>query len=220
MPDVWGEGAGVSEHVILVSGKKKVYTTTVAPLFSRSVARLRGHRAKKAMVYIVYHFPGKTREKGIHHRSGKKDIHHRASNPEKEKKEGLQGGGVYFFLPCVCVSYARTPSEWCRDNLSICPRRNVMKFLVEEFKPTFSWENVRKLLLSIKHFFTRKLKLPSARTTGIASAQACRCRRCASLAQANSKISIRPVVVAVSSLEEERKHAGTQIARVERSNLR
>ena len=42
----------------------------------------------------------KTREKGIHHRSGKKGIHHRASDPEKEKKEGLHGGGVYFFLPC------------------------------------------------------------------------------------------------------------------------
>ena len=49
--------------------------------------------------YGVYHFPGKTREKGIHHRSGKKGIHHRASDPEKEKKEGLHGGGVYFFLP-------------------------------------------------------------------------------------------------------------------------
>ena len=46
-------------------------------------------------------FPGKTREKGIHHRSGKKGIHHRASDPEKEKEEGLHGGGVYFFLPCV-----------------------------------------------------------------------------------------------------------------------
>ena len=50
--------------------------------------------------YGVYHFPGKTREKGIRHRSGKKGIHHRASDPVKEKKEGLHGGGVYFFLPC------------------------------------------------------------------------------------------------------------------------
>ena len=45
--------------------------------------------------YCVYPFPGKTREKGIHHRSGKKGIHHRASDPEKEKKGGLHGGGVY-----------------------------------------------------------------------------------------------------------------------------
>ena len=36
----------------------------------------------------------------IHHRSGKKGIHHRASDAEKEKKEGFHGGGVYFFLPC------------------------------------------------------------------------------------------------------------------------
>ena len=36
----------------------------------------------------------------MHHRSGKKGIHHRASDPEKEKKEGFHGGGVYFFLPC------------------------------------------------------------------------------------------------------------------------
>ena len=35
-------------------GKKRVYTTTVAPLLSRSVARPRGHRAKKAMVYTIF----------------------------------------------------------------------------------------------------------------------------------------------------------------------
>ena len=62
---------------------KKVHTTTAGPLFSRSVARPRGHRAKKLWCIP---FPGKTREKGIHHRSGKKGIHHRASDPEKEKK--------------------------------------------------------------------------------------------------------------------------------------
>ena len=78
------------------AGEKKTYTTTVGPLFSRSVARPRGHRAKKN--HGVYHFPGKTREKGIHHRSGKKGIHHRASDPEREKKGGLHGGGVYFLL--------------------------------------------------------------------------------------------------------------------------
>ena len=35
-------------------GKKRVYTTTVAPLLSRSVARPRGHRAKKAIVYTIF----------------------------------------------------------------------------------------------------------------------------------------------------------------------
>ena len=79
------------------AGEKRVYTTTVEPLFSRSVARPQGGRAKKTMVYTL--FWGKTREKGIHNRSGKKGIHHRASDPEKEKKGGLHGGGVYFFLP-------------------------------------------------------------------------------------------------------------------------
>ena len=33
---------------------KRVYTTTVAPLFSQSVARPRGHRAKKAMVHTIF----------------------------------------------------------------------------------------------------------------------------------------------------------------------
>ena len=79
------------------AGEKRVYTTTVAPLLFRSVARPRGHRAKKG--YGVYHFPGKIREKGIHHRSGKKGIHHRASDPEKEKR-GVSTVVVYtFFFP-------------------------------------------------------------------------------------------------------------------------
>ena len=46
-------------------------------------------------------FSWENKEKGIHHRSGKRGIHHRASDPEKEKKGGLHGGGVYFFLPCA-----------------------------------------------------------------------------------------------------------------------
>ena len=55
----------------------------------------------------VYHFPGKTREKGIHHRSGKKGIHHIASDLEKEKKKGLHGGGVWH---CMLSSYLTTGS--------------------------------------------------------------------------------------------------------------
>ena len=80
-------------------GKKKytVYTTTVGPLFSRSVARPRGHRAKKAMVYT--NFLG-NKGKGIHHRSGKRGIHHRASDPEKEKRR-VCTVVVYIFLPCA-----------------------------------------------------------------------------------------------------------------------
>ena len=54
-------------------------------------------RSQSKKSYGVYHFPGKTRERGIHHRSGKKGIHHRASDPEKEqKKGGFHGGDVHF----------------------------------------------------------------------------------------------------------------------------
>ena len=84
---------------LLGPGKKSIHHHRGTPPFSVFVARPRGHRAKKAMVYT--NFLGKTREKGVHHRPGKKGIHHRASDPEKEKKEGLHGGGVHLFLPCV-----------------------------------------------------------------------------------------------------------------------
>ena len=40
--------------MILSREKKRVYTTTVAPPLSWSVARPRGHRAKKAMVYTIF----------------------------------------------------------------------------------------------------------------------------------------------------------------------
>ena len=82
----------------LDTGEKRVYTTTAGPLFSPSVARPRGHRAKISCG--VYHFPGKTRGKGIHHRSGKKGLHHRASDPEKEKREVSTVVVYTFFLPC------------------------------------------------------------------------------------------------------------------------
>ena len=54
-------------------------------------------RSQSKKSYGVYHFPGKTREKGIHHRSRKKGIHHRGLRPRKRKKQGFHGGGVYFF---------------------------------------------------------------------------------------------------------------------------
>ena len=49
-------------------------------------------------------FLGKTREKGIHHRSRKKGIHHSASDPEKEKRR-VSTVVVYtlFFPVCVVV---------------------------------------------------------------------------------------------------------------------
>ena len=46
----------------------------------------RSQRNKKS--YGVYRFLGKTREKGIHHGSGKKGIHHRGpQTPKKKEKE-------------------------------------------------------------------------------------------------------------------------------------
>ena len=77
--------------------KKSIHHHRGTPLFSVCRPTPRSQSKKS---YGVYPFPGKTREKGIHHRSGKKGIHHRASDPEKEKKGGLHDGGVYFFLPC------------------------------------------------------------------------------------------------------------------------
>ena len=75
--------------------KKSIHHHRGTPLFS--VCRPTPRSQSKKESYGVHHFPGKTREKGIHHRSGKKGIHHRASDPEKEKKEGPHGGGVYSF---------------------------------------------------------------------------------------------------------------------------
>ena len=68
-------------------------TTTVAPLLSRSVAWPRGRRAKKPWCV-----PSPW-ENGIHHRSGKKGMHHSGLRPQKRKKEGFHGGGAYFFFP-------------------------------------------------------------------------------------------------------------------------
>ena len=56
-------------------------------------------RSQRQKNYGVYRFPGKTREKGVYHRSGKQGIHRRGLRPRKGKKEGLHGGDVFFFLP-------------------------------------------------------------------------------------------------------------------------
>ena len=91
---LWLSKSEMSQNL---AGGKRVCTTTVAPLLSRSVARPRGHRARKAMVYTI--FLGKQGNR-VHHRSGKKGIHHRGLRPWKRKKKGFHSGGVYFFLPC------------------------------------------------------------------------------------------------------------------------
>ena len=73
-------------------GKKSIRHHRGTPLFSVCRPTPRSQSEKS---YGVYLFRWKTREKGIHHKSEKKCIHHRTSDPEKEKKEGLHGGGVH-----------------------------------------------------------------------------------------------------------------------------
>ena len=72
----------------------------MAPLLSLSVARPRGHRAKKKLWY-VYQFLGKTRKKGIVPERSVCRIE--ASDLENEKDEGFHGGGVFSFLPCFSL---------------------------------------------------------------------------------------------------------------------
>ena len=50
--------------------------------------------AEQKKLWCIPFSSGKTREKGIHHRSGKKGIHHRASDPEKEKKRVVSTEGA------------------------------------------------------------------------------------------------------------------------------
>ena len=90
-----------ADHVVLQTQRsafaqaKRGYTTTVTPLLSRSVARPRGHRAKKLWCIP---FPWKTREKGIHHRSGKRVYTMGAQTPKK-KKRGFPRWWCIFFFP-------------------------------------------------------------------------------------------------------------------------
>ena len=86
------------------SGEKRVYTTTVGPFFSRSVARPRGHRAKKAMVYTIFLGKQGKRVYTIGPERWVYTMEPQTQKMKKEKKEGLHGGGVYFFLPC-CYSW-------------------------------------------------------------------------------------------------------------------
>ena len=66
-------------------------------------------------------FPGKTREKGIHHRSGQKGIHHRASDPEKEKRRVSTVVVYTFFFPVRPLGDLRDMSD--SDNWSLKKRQ-------------------------------------------------------------------------------------------------
>ena len=84
---------------------KRVYTTTVAPLPFRSVARPRGHRAKKAMVYTL--FLGK-QGKRVYTIGPEKRVYTIEPQTRKKKKRRVSTVVVYTFFFSVLY----------------CPRRN------------------------------------------------------------------------------------------------
>ena len=76
--------------------KKSIHHHRGTPLFS--VWRPTPSSQSKRN-YGVYHFPGKTRDKAIYHRSGKKGIHHRSSDPEKKKGGSPRWWCILFSFP-------------------------------------------------------------------------------------------------------------------------
>ena len=71
----------------LILGRKKgVHTTTVAPLLSRSVARPRGHRAKKAMVYTI---PLGKQGKRVYTMGSERRVYTMEATDPKKKKGGF-----------------------------------------------------------------------------------------------------------------------------------
>ena len=80
-----------------ISRKKKVYTATAGPLFSRSVARPRGHRAKKAMVYTIFL---EKQGKRVYTVGPERRIYTIEPQTRKKKKRGVSTVVVYtFFFP-------------------------------------------------------------------------------------------------------------------------
>ena len=75
-------------------GKKSIHHHRGTSLFSVCRPTPRSQSKKS---YGVYHFLGKTRERVYTIGPERRAYYHKASDPEKEKKEGLHGGGVYFF---------------------------------------------------------------------------------------------------------------------------
>ena len=97
-----GEGSELNLPSFL-SGEKRVYTTTAGPLFSRSVARPRGHRAKKAMVYTI--FLGK-QGKRVYTIGPERRVYTIEPQTRKEKKRGVSTVVVYTFFFPVCGKVA------------------------------------------------------------------------------------------------------------------
>ena len=84
-------------RILLASEEKRVYTTTVGPLFSRSVARPRGHRAKKTMVCAI--FLGK-KGKRVYTIGPERRVYTIEPQTRKKKKRVVSTVVVYtFFFP-------------------------------------------------------------------------------------------------------------------------
>ena len=78
------QGSFTTDHAFAFDpGKEREYTTPVAPLLSRSVARPQGHRAQKAMVYTI--FLGKQGKKVYAIGPERRVYTIEASDPEKKK---------------------------------------------------------------------------------------------------------------------------------------
>ena len=75
-----------------------VYTTTVGPLFSRSVARPRGHRATETMVYTI--FLGK-QGKRVYTTGPEKRVYTIEPQTRKQKTDGAPRWWCIFFFPCL-----------------------------------------------------------------------------------------------------------------------
>ena len=92
------------------TGEKRVYTSTVAPLFSRSVARPRGHRAKNPMVYTI--FLGK-RGKRVYTIGPERRVYTKRPQTRKKKKRRVSTVVVYtfFFLEIQCRRVVKTETK-------------------------------------------------------------------------------------------------------------
>ena len=134
-------------HTVFVLGnyqrKKRVYTTTAGPLFSRSVARPRGHRAKKAMVYTM--FLGK-QGKRVYTIGPERRVYTIEPQTRKKKKRRVSTVVVYtFFFPelfLVVITGNFTASySW---GINYC---NVMIGALLSWKPRIFWLQLQFLSL-------------------------------------------------------------------------
>ena len=84
------------------AGEKRVYTTIVRPLFSRSVARPRGHRAKKAMVYTSFL---EKEGKRVYTIGPERRVYTIEPQTRKKKKRRVSTVVVYTFFFLFCAEF-------------------------------------------------------------------------------------------------------------------